>query len=68
MKVTNMKKVLLTIGLGLGISGALSGVANALTDPDICLQLKVQCESGNSNSCFAYNAYKCFLYTGPLNN
>ncbi|MFT4927675.1 MAG: hypothetical protein ACI8WB_003788 [Phenylobacterium sp.] len=68
MKVTNMKKVLLAIGLGFGISGALSGVANAFPDYESCLLLKAQCESGNSNSCGSYNTYKCFVVTGPLNN
>lgn len=34
-----MKLVWLTLGLGLG----LSGVANALTDPEVCKRLKARC-------------------------
>lgn len=74
MKVSNMKKVLLAIGLGFGISGALP-VAYAYPSGATCADLKTQCEAGNQNACQSYQTYDCALcewfpedckYTGPF--
>lgn len=52
MKVTKLKKVLLAIGLGVGLSGAMTTSAVALPT---CADLYDMCQEGNNWACFNYN-------------
>ena len=53
-----MKKVLLALSLGMGLSGAVT-VANAFPNGASCADLKQQCQDGNNNSCASYDTYNC---------
>ena len=54
MKVSKIKKALLTtsLGLGLGLSITLSGVAGAAPSDADCDDLRAKCAQGNANACF----------------
>lgn len=52
MRITKFKKVLLAIGLGIGLSGAMTTSAVAIPQ---CDDLKDMCQEGNSWACMTYN-------------
>ncbi|MCJ8270339.1 MAG: hypothetical protein MJK04_13170 [Psychrosphaera sp.] len=51
MKTNAMKKALLVLGLGLGLSATLSGFATAAPDEGDCEDLRALCAQGNANAC-----------------
>ena len=51
MKLTKMKKIVLAMSLGLGIS-VFAGTASA--GPS-CIELKDMCDVGNQWACITYN-------------
>ncbi len=51
MKAIKMKKMLLAIGLGLGLSGAISAPVLAGPDSQMCAEYKIECSEGNERSC-----------------
>ena len=55
MKNITMKKMLLVLGLGLGLSTVVN--AKQIGDPVNCPQLKTNCENGYSGACTKYNRY-----------
>jgi hypothetical protein len=59
MKITKMKKVLLTLSLGLGLSAGMTTLANAAINNFSCNKLNNQCLAGDYDSCQAFIAYRC---------
>ncbi len=63
MKVSKIKKALLTtsLGLGLGLSITLSGVAGAAPSDADCDDLRAKCAQGNANSVFCIGRFSFLL-------
>jgi hypothetical protein len=59
MKISKMKKVLLTLSLGLGLSAGMTGLANAAINGASCTKLNNQCLAGDYDSCQAFYTYRC---------
>jgi hypothetical protein len=56
-----MKKTMIILGLGLGLSGMFSGAANALAGAESCSALKQQCAQGQQGSCYTWNRQNCWV-------
>ncbi|NQZ08326.1 MAG: hypothetical protein HRT35_14310 [Algicola sp.] len=54
MKSSKISKIILALGLGLGLSTAYA-VPHALS----CSELGAKCNSGNSQACYDFDRYKC---------
>lgn len=52
MKVSKLKKMVLVMSLGLGMSAGFNGVANAGVNGAICDVLRAKCAAGDQNACF----------------
>jgi hypothetical protein len=50
MKATKLKKMLLVMGMGVGLSSVVFS-ANAAPSYQDCVDLAISCASGNSNAC-----------------
>ncbi|MCJ8271296.1 MAG: hypothetical protein MJK04_18090 [Psychrosphaera sp.] len=67
--MNKMKKAMIILGLGFGLSGMLSGTANAIPNGGSCSDLQQQCQQGNSNSCNLWHFMGCIVCeTGSSNN
>jgi hypothetical protein len=64
-----VKKAIVVLGLGLGLSGMMSGAVSARPNGGSCSDLRQECQQGNSESCNLWHFMGCIVCeTSPSND